>query len=344
MPKLELSAVERELVYALIVYRIDECNDKIPMLLQGTQWEFIEDIIEDMHRDDYLEITEDSQSWRLASPKGKKLLAKMVAMRKATLKFEIFAAVSLSTEIDDEFMDSDTGEVNKDVWDDRYNAEVGEGHEDMRLAMIEHAAEKLRRAGKPQDLDTTRIIFIQNLANNEYEDDAKGFWHPVVFRELFDGIQEIKDNAYKWQDLMDFDAFEVGESVYAAGMIQLRKEEGASCPECEIPLAMYEADKPVDVCPGCEVNFGDPNAAPDDEGGGYECPKCKRDIKEGQDVCQGCGSDVDFSQPEGTVSTTTETHEETEIIEEYGYGGWYSPYDPMLDVMCFGLICGAILL
>lgn len=355
--KITLSPLEKELVFALIVYRVEECGDKIPMVTQGTQWEFVEDILDEMHKLDYLAISEDSQSWRLSSPKGKKMLAKLVAMGNASLQFSIFQSFNFDIEVPDEVKNPETGELNPEIWDDRFNPDTEGNKEDMRLAMLEYVSEKLRREGKPVELDTTRIIFLQNLANGEYADDAKGFWHIVSFRQLFDGIKAIKDSAYKWEDLAPDDleeSFEFAGMLYAAGMVNLRKEEGMSCQECDTPLAMFETEGPVDECPNpeCDTRFGDPDAGGGDEGEGdaYECPKCKRDIHAGQSNCYGCGSSVDFSLPSGSVSTETVT--ETETVEEddwgYGYGyepyGWYSPYDPVVDAMAFGFICGAILL
>ena len=358
--KITLSAVEKELIFATIIYRLHECGDKIPMLVQDTPWEFIEDVLEEMHEADYLTISDDSQEWRLAAPKGKKLLGKLIAMGDASLQFEVFKSFNFDMEIPDEVRDDDTGALNPEVWDSRFDPgciEEGNRTEDLRLAMLEWASEKLRRADKPVELDTTRIIYLQKLANGGLADDARGFWHLVTFRQMFDEIQEIKDTAYKWQDLGEDeeDSFELAGILYTAGMINLRKEEGMSCPECETPLAMFEEDGPVDECPNpeCDAAFGDPDDDDSLADTEYECPKCKRGITIGQSNCYGCGAAIDFSLPSGTVGTVTETETTSSSYggydgygyNPYGYGsyGWYDPYDPVVDAMCFGVVCGAFL-
>jgi hypothetical protein len=66
-------------------------------------------------------------------------------------------------------------------------------------------------------------------------------------------------------------------------------------------------------------------------------------------TCKGCGATIDFSLPEGTVSTqTTQT---TEVVGYdsvwggyYGYQpyGYYDPFDPFVDAMAFSLLCIAL--
>lgn len=331
---------QKEMLWLSVVYRLAQCNEQVPINTDDTHFEFIDSELSEMHSKSLLKISDNKQNWILDT-KGKELLTRIEGMFDQFLHFEIFAEVNHAKEIPSEIMD-DEEEILNHCHDPRFD----NGGHDMRIAMMGYVGKRLEDAGKNGSLDPMRIVFLQQLGQGKFSEDAKDFWFNLLSGEIFADTEEIVSSAYKWSDLGEDDeeSINVCESMYAAGMIEQRKRDGDKCSGCNIPLAIFEAEakeneEELNECPNpdCEVSFGE-------DQGDYECPSCKSSINDGQSVCTGCGANINFSLPQGTVQQETEMVTTAEHCD-YGYTpyGWYDPWDPVVDAMAFGLVCGVIL-
>lgn len=349
-----------EMMYLTVVYRLAEVGDKIPANPAGTPYQHIDEELNMMFSDKYLEIKEGQYR---VSEKGRELLTHLVAMFDATMRFNIFANVIHDEPLDEELTE-DGIQVFNHVFDPRFSEDDGE---DMRIAMMEYFVEAARREGKDlEGFDSRRIVFLQKLADGEFASQTDSFWKDMKNGEVFKTIERIVENAYHMEDLGEDEeeSFEVASHIYAAGNFEDRKRTGPVCSKCDTPLALFEAEaqqegKTLGECPNpeCDAVFDGGNYG---HGGDveYECPNCGRDIYSGQSVCSGCGANVDFSLPSGTVTTEHETVTETVVEEDpyyedfygppgyyYGYQpyGYYDPYYPHANALAFGVVCGAVL-
>jgi hypothetical protein len=291
-----------------------------------------------------IEPTEDDLEWQVTK-QGRALLTTVVAMINAGLHFEVFASYNFEVAVPEEFYKPYSGDILDYTWDSRFDPAI-EGHkEDLRIAMMMWMAEKLKRGGEiKNDLDPRRVVFLRHLSNGEFNEDSENFFRETNFKKIFKETQDIVDAAYRWESLGDSkeEAFKAGQLLYTAGMLQLKKEEGASCGECDTPLALFGD---ATECPVCSANL----VAPEAEGADCECPNCHAAVRSDQPQCLKCGAIFDYRLPPGTVTEETTT---TTVIEEeddfgcyYGYQpyGWYDPYNPYVDAVAFGVVCGAIL-
>lgn len=349
---------QREMIWLAVVYRLAECNEIIPMDTEKTRFEFIDNELTAMYsKAGLLEISDDSKSWKLAE-KGREMLTRLVGMFDQFLRFEIFSDVIIDQPLPDDITD-DEGEVLDHCFDPRFPQERSNKAEDLRIAMMEYFVESCKKQGKELELDPHRIIFLQMLADEKLSAGAEDFWFNLRQGQIFKEIDDIVDSNYHWQDLGDDDeqSWEIAAAIYASGMLEQRKRDGDTCSGCGIPLAIFEANAQADgetltECPNpdCGAVFG-----PVEGQAAYECPSCHADVYEGQSICTKCGAHIDFSLPEGSV--VEETIEET--VEDisydsyyddtwgcyYGYTpyGWYDPWDPVVDAVAFGLVCGPII-
>lgn len=346
-----------------IIYRVLECGEKIPLLTETTSYEFVNKLLDGMHNQGLLEISDDNQYW-VAGKKGEELRNRMVEIFDHTIKFEIFASVAVALTPDDSITDED-GNVMDHCYDPRFGPfdkasqawKDENGVEDMRIAMIRYLSEYTSENddnGQAQPIDPHQIVFMQMLAEGKLKGDI---WFDLRMGTFFEEVSKIVESAYQWTDCGDDeeDSAAAMQQIYTAGMLEQRKRDGYECSACHIPLAIFEFNahennETLEQCPNPEC--GASYNPPEPEGGGYECPKCGSTVGTTQRACGGCGALLDFSLPEGTVVTETVTEEVTEYEDEtydcwggyYGYEpyGWYDPYDPYLDTLVFCAAVGAV--
>lgn len=338
-----------------IIYRILECGDKLPLNVSGTDFEFVEKVLDDMHSNGYLEI--EKNEYYIATEKAKKLRAKLVEVYDHALKFEIFGTVNLAMELPEEITDED-GNVMDHCYDPRFDepwemTKEAAGTTDMRIAMMRWVSEVVEEEDeteKAQPIDPKIIVFMQWLCDGKLKGDI---WFDLKLGSFFKQVEEIVDGSYHWQDTADTeeDAWEAMEDIYTAGMLEQRKRDGFECSNCGIPLAVFDLvahrnGHELKTCPNpdCGASYEPPEPPT------YECPKCKSEIEKGQRNCVGCGAEIDFSLPEGSVQETAETvTEETvedDYLWDYGYDyyghvghGYYDPFYPLADALVF---CAAV--
>ena len=355
---------KKEMVWATIVWRLAECNEKIPLNTTDTEYRYIEEDLSEMHSRDFLKTSTDRQFY-VVGTKGRELLTKLVGMFDQATRFEIFNSVLLDAEMPTDILDEE-GSVLDHCHDTRFNVQ-STGTEDLRIAMMEFSVEFAKREkNKDIDFDPRKIVFLQLMAEGEIAKGTQPFWFDLKLGNVFDKIQTLSDNAYRWKDLGsdEEESWNLAQQVYTAGMLEQRKLDGAHCSLCGIPLAIFEAHAKADNeelldCPNpeCDGDFRDPTQMGLSGDVEYECPACGGDIRTGQTTCYRCGAHVDFSLPEGSVveetieetTTTTETYYEDSFYGSpgcyYGYTpyGYYDPWYPAADAFAVGLLCGALI-
>jgi hypothetical protein len=341
---MKLQEWEKEMLALTIAYRMAECHEVVPILTRGTRWELMDDVLQDMFNHDLIAPTQDQQRWTL-DVKGRSLLSRVCAMVDAGLNFEIFESYNFSATIQDDWWNKEGTQLQNHIWDVRFDPNGTGQKEDLRIAMMTWMGEKLVREGKSTTaLDPRKVVYLRHLANGVYSDDTALFLRPSTIAERFQDVADIARSAYRWQDLADDPdaAFSIASTIYTAGMLELRKEEGVSCGGCGSPLALFKVDK---KCPICEADFTPPKP----EGDVFDCGKCGKQVGENDARCRCCGARLDFSLPEGTM--VTKTSQETVIDYElyfdtaprgayYGYvpQGWYDPWNPVLNAAAFGVL------
>jgi hypothetical protein len=338
---------QEEMTWLTILYRMLECKETIPVITNGTSYEFIESELENLSARKLIEIDTVNATYFITD-EGKNICGKLLGMYDQVLKFEVFSSVNLAKTPDEKDMDEE-GNLNPELYDPRFQkpASLVEqeefGTEDMRIAMMDFLATEMETENP---LDPHRIVFLQMLSTGKLKSD--NIWFDLSLGEMFSKIEEIVTSAYQWKDCSDEeeDARQAMISIYTAGMLEQRKRDGQECSDCGSPLAMFEMwaledGKTLDECPNpeCECTFKPPPPE-------YECPVCNAGVVNGQSMCS-CGAILDFSLPPGTIQTETTE----EVIEEepiwtcdYGYTpyGYYDPYDPFLDAVAFGTMCAIL--
>jgi hypothetical protein len=351
---------KQEMLWLTVLYRMLECGDSIPLDVGGTAYAFIEDELRQMHARDLIEVGKANEYW-VPTDKAQALRRTMLAMYDQALKFEIFAGVNLSVELDGDCSD-DGAAVFDDVFDPRFaepdNPEQADelGSEDMRLAVMTWLAKTLidsdpGRAQKLEPIDPHRVVFFQFLADGRFKDE--NVWFDLKLGQPFAEIDEIVESAYRYTDVSD-DPSEVDRvmrDIYAAGMLEQRKREGRQCPGCNIPLGAFELHakedgQSLEVCPNPECQHELLPVGADDDG--WVCPTCNTACERSQQFCMDCGARLDWSLPAEALERTDARWEDDsgEYVwgGYYGYTpyGWYHPYDPLYDAVAFGVLCAVI--
>jgi len=338
---------QKEMTWLTILYRMSECGDPIPVITNGTSYEFIEEELEDLAAKELIEIDTHSATYFITES-GQAICKQLLGMYDQVLKFEVFSSVNVAQTPDEDI--DEEGNILPELYDVRFQkpdsvTEQEElGTEDMRIAMMDFLATEM---DTESPLDPHRIVFLQMISTGKLKDD--NIWFDLSLGTIFNQIEEIVTSAYQWKDCSDEeeDARQAMISIYTAGQLEQRKRDGQECSDCGSPLAMFEAwaledGDTLDECPNpeCECTFKPP--IPD-----YECPACMAGVVLGQLVCT-CGAVLDFGLAPGTIQTETEVTE-TEVEEsiwayDYGYTpyGYYNAYDPFVDAMAFGVVCAVL--
>ncbi len=351
-------AWRRDMTFAAVLYRIVECGDKIDLvnteLGVGKHGVSLKSVVDEMNKDDVIEIGPNNK-W-VPTERGKQLLAKLVQMTDITSRFAIFQSVVLEDLSADVVHEDRLGQVAACRFDPRFRKDPNA--ENFRLAMFDFLNTGLsEKLGGPIDLRS--VVFLQHLGSNEFRSAGPSFWSDLRFGVIFDKVERIVRAAYQWRDMCPGNEEEAKArmtGLYEAGMVELRKRGGATC-VCGTPLALYEdaaaaENNTLDNCPACnavlkvEVQTASPPAAT----GAFTCPNagCGATINASDRRCRGCGSEVDFSLPTGTVATETVpvTTTTTEVVSGWSYGydyyggyyepyGYFYPYDPFYDALAF---------
>lgn len=340
-----------EMTWLVTLYRLLECKETIPVLTDGTVYEFVESDLEDLAAKELVAIDVDAATYYITD-KGKGICKQLLAMYDQVLKFEAFSSVNVAQSLQDDETDEE-GNLFPQLYDTRFQkpkslVEQEElGTEDLRIAMMEFLSSEMATDDEPLDLDPHRIVFIQLISTGKLKND--NIWFDLSLGTVFDTVEGIVDSAYKWEDTADNeeDARQAMITIYTAGMLEQRKRDGQECSDCGSPLAVFEMwaieeGNTLEDCPNpdCDCTFKPP--PPD-----YECPACNAGVTTGQRVCS-CGAVLDFSLPPGTIQTETVTEEaqEDEPVWAYDYDyvpyGYYDPYDLYVDAAAFGLMCAVL--
>lgn len=370
---------QTESIYLTVLYLLIECRQKLPVMSDSTtDVGFIENELGEMYakglikiNGPYWEATDkndrDVSGKLVGESNGIAFLGKAVAMCDQLMKFEIFGGVRLQRKLKpDERLDDNEYVVRDHIWDPRF---VGPKEEDpdatnMRTAMLTFFSEMMSdQLGGV--VDPHRIIFLQKLSSGRLK--GKDFWFDLRLGTFFKEIDEIVEKEYQWRQIVPGDesaSIEAMKTLYAAGMIENRKRalDAGECSNCHIPLALFEAEahengQTLHECPNpsCGASFDPP--AP--QGSSEACACCGEDIWPGQRQCSGCGAIVDRRYTPGKVVETERVTQSTVVDTVYdpyydtwgcGYGyygytpyGYYDPWNPVADVVAFGILCAVLL-
>lgn len=342
-----------EMIWATIAWRIDACNEQIPLNTVGTEYHVIDDDLTEMFNRNILAISDDKQRYVIGK-QGRDVLTKYVAMFDQAMRYEIFSAVELDIDLEDLELDEENN-VADHVHDVRFLEQETQTSEDLRLAMIDYAIESVKREKNENvDFDARKVVFLQLIIEKKLSKGTKPFWFDLKMGDVFDAIQTLCNNAYGWRDLGndDEESWELARQVYCAGLIEQRKRNGAHCSLCNTPLAIFEAiaqeeGKELLECPNpdCDGDFRDPTQMGLDGDPEYECPRCQGDIRSGQSTCYKCGANVDFSMPMGSEEDEEIIEEEIMTTNHYDYVpyGYYDPWDPTVDAVALAFLCGSLI-
>lgn len=339
----------REELGLVVVYRMLECGDIIPVDTDGTDYSFIENTLQELFNNNLIDISLDGLHWE-PTQKGVALRDKMVSVYDRLIKcVGIFGSVCIDMELDTD-VSEDGMFVFDHCYDPRFSAQDGYDVQDLRLAMLEFIHNEMKDdsefSGEPS-LNKRRIVFFQMLADGEFNGDI---WFDLRLGTKFKLIDEIISTAYPWNNLArtDEEAASLMTSIYTAGRLEERKRDGYECSKCGIPLAVFELSEKengrvLTKCPNPDCN--EPFIPPEPEGEIFECPNCDSEVGTHDSQCINCGALLDYSMPEGSVV------EEEDVVEEpvwhspyYDYlpYGWYDPYDPYYDMVAFSMLCVAL--
>lgn len=345
---------EEELIQISVLYLALECGQKLPLTGEGAaDLQLIEGALALMHDKGLIRI--DKNAW-VVTDDGRKKFGGVVKMCDNLMKFEIFGGVRLTRGLTaEECQDDDPLQCRDHVYDPRFLPPGEEDPEakDLRLAMITFLNEQMSEALGGQRIDPHRVVFLQKLASGRFP--RKDFFFQLRLGTIFREVEQIVASAYQWRQIdptSEENAIGVMRVLYTAGLLEQRKRDGNECGGCGIPLAVFELGaeqngQKITRCPNpnCGADYNPPQAL-----AGFMCPACNRDIVTGQSRCA-CGAIIDHSLAPGTVATETVAHTETvyETVWGHGYGyygytpyGYYSPWDPFVDVLAFGCLCAVL--
>jgi hypothetical protein len=337
----------------IILYRMLECGDRIPVNTDGTDYSFVETMLQELFNKDLICVSNDNLFWE-PTQKGVELRNKMVGIFDQLRQFEIFAHVSLDMELDEDISD-DGISVSDHLYNPLFPLFSGENAceelntQDLRLTMIDflHTNMKDEPEFKGESkFNKRRLVFFQMLADGGF--DGSDVWFNLRLGTEFQAIDSIVATAYPWTALADTkeESDALMRSIYTAGRLEERKRDGYECNKCGIPLAVFELNEKetgrvLTKCPNPECN--EPFIPPEPEGELFECPNCNSEVSLDDSRCLNCGAIMDLSMPSGSVDTEDIIERET-VYESYDYTpyGWYDPYDPFYDVAAFSLLCVAL--
>jgi len=337
-----------EATYAAVIYQIQK-RGGIPAFADD-DWSsgLVTDLFVKMSGEGLIAL--DDNQWQLTN-KGRTFYRNLLAALDQAKKFEIFHKVWITKSLADN--ESEDGvQCFSGVYDPRFLEDKNPGvePEDLRIAMMTYVADTVQNDSKvdTEGFRTERVIFLQRLLDVLDTGNTADFWIGIKSGEFFQEVEDIANSAYQWQDLVkenEDEAWETAAAVYSAGMLQQQKIRGQECSSCGAPLALQESDN---CCEECQASFDPPPPPPAE----FECPACQHDIYQSESHCRGCGADINFSLPTGTIDETEEVV--TEVIESYEDSyyddpyayvpyGYYDPFDPVVDALAFGILCSVLI-
>jgi hypothetical protein len=343
---------KREMAGLAVLYRLAIVKQEIPIVTDGTDFAFIEPLLDEMYGKGLIDQQEQLR-WAMTE-RGAAVIRTAIQVYDHLLKFEIFAKVDLGRTLGaHEANPNSPNQVFDNIYDPRFGNpqspdELG-AWEDMRLAVMTFLQEN---GGRSEPIEPPRVVFVQKLAAGHLWSPT--FWVDLRLGTVFEEIEMIVDTAVKWREVAESmeDAVLAMRTLYTAGMVEQRKRDGRECSNCGTPLAIYQAisndgGQPLTACPNpsCGSTFG---SAPAD--GGLECPRCHAALDPSQRIC-GCGAHLDYSLPPGTIHEKTVSDTVEEIVP--AWGAYYDPlfvpygyYDPwawtVADAVAFGVVCAVL--
>lgn len=236
--------------------------------------------------------------------KGAEIIKQVCGFLDNVGKFQIFSNVVIDMVLPSNLKKDDIHVLDY-VHDPRFVADEGE---DLRISMMEYFHQSCTRAGQSlPSVNFIKVIYLQNLYySSNYVFDYT-FWFDLKLDKYFNEAMEIYANGFHLQDFdEDYEkAFSTASEIYKAGILEDIKRYGRRCSKCDSPVGVFDSKAEVLECPNPHCN--------------------SNNILEGS---------VAYSE------------EDYYLYETYGYEPYvfYNPYNPCVDSLAFGFLCGAILL
>lgn len=336
---LDLSDWKNKCTIVSLIYFALELGYEFSVNPEGDD-KFIEPFLQECFNKGLLDIDSNKLIF-VPTEKGKGLQASIVEMVNKILPYEIFSDVDITRQLSsEEFDDQNPNLIASNLFDPRF-AET-DNSVDMRMAIINWLNEYY---SKNNPIDPREVVFLQRLGSGELRSDS--FWFDLRIGNIFKDIENIVNSAYKWTDVSyDKDhSNEIMGIIYTSGMLELKKRSGNKCGKCNMPLAIFEeyANETggLKECPNpdCKASFEEVTPIQVSQS---VCPNCNSFICHGQTNCNGCGSMIDFSLPQGTVSTETTKYVESYWSHPSYYYGvaplyYYDPWDPFIATIAIGI-------
>lgn len=346
-----------------ILYQIGVNGERIPWDLVNTDdRRLVEKQIDALRKAGLIEI--EGADHYVLTKEGHAELRRQQEIFDLVVKFDVFHRVDFGRELtEDESQDDDGHLVNADQLDPRFpqpgdeNCEV-DTVEDLRLAALVWSC---KRNGLV--VDPYEVVFSQKLRDDKFR--TKGFWFEVNpgCGVNHGDVEDIVDNAYQWQWLAgpvenfaseaerDAISDKIMEGYFRDGMIEARKRAGQFCDPakggCGTILAEWEDEakengETLSECPNPQCKKPLNPTPPKPEEAEYVCDNCQDMVYASQRRCHGCGHELNFSLPTGTVKTVTETDVERVTHEVWDDGYAYDRRPLAVDVALCGFALGCL--
>ena len=262
-----------------------------------------------LYTKNYISIVENKY---VIAPLGAEIMKKVCALIENLGKFEIFSSVSVDLTLPLNIKKDDVHVLDY-VHDPRFVYQE-KNTEDLRIAMMQYFHESCRRSGQTlEKINYIKAIYLQNIFYAQYSLDY-AFWFDLKLNKLFDEAKEIYANAFSIEDF-DEDpevSYTIASEIYRAGISEDIKRYGRHCNSCEAPVGLFESEREIAECPN---------------------PNCRSNL---------------FAADSSYITSADQfrDREYEYVYETYEYQpyGFYHPYDPYLDAVAFGFVCGAILI
>jgi hypothetical protein len=198
-----------EFIKAALLYRFVEKEDKIPLIVTKTDFEFVDDELSSLAAAGAIEANKSADHWEVTD-KGVDLFESMLDSYEALVDLDIFAAVNLSLELPDALFDED-GFVLDEELDPRFEEPGSEaeaeklGTTDLRLPVIDFLAERASKKSKQdysperRHLVLSRMVFLQDLGNDRFASDKAFF--DLKLGGINSEINEIVSSVPPWLEL-----------------------------------------------------------------------------------------------------------------------------------------------
>lgn len=224
-----------EFVAAVLLYRLIEKDEQIPLNLSDTDFAFFAPEIEILSKRGDIVANTDDNLWE-PTEKGDETFDLLLEACDGFIDLDVFSGVNLSLELPDDLFDED-GNVAEEKLDPRFEEPTDEaeaevfGTTDLRLPVVDFLAERICRQAKKEynpkirQEVLARMIFLLEFGSDRFADDEAFF--DLKLGGLGGEIHEIVESVPPWLDLArEFSPPEkLMEMIIEAGFLDAQKRD-----------------------------------------------------------------------------------------------------------------------